>query len=120
MKDYCSAAWGTTSSSAAQYFHKDQTNLQLAYRVHLLTLLIKWMEKSCVAVLKDSDFVNSMLDLIYHSLPGLQIAGMAATPRWMATVLLIIDQCEKSTVVEQRKAMASRVLVIHSFICLYQ
>lgn len=79
--------------------------------MHLLTLVIQELESPLVSVLQENNVINSVLQLIDTCVPVLELGKTSATPQWMATVLLIIDQCEKAAVSSRRKAESKRVLV---------
>lgn len=104
------APW-TTPELAIAFFSKNERNVRLASRMHLLTLLIKELEAPFISRLHDSNFVNAMLNLLNACLPGLRLAGTASTPQWLASIMLIIDLCEKAATTACRKAEAKRLLV---------
>ncbi|ESO02925.1 hypothetical protein HELRODRAFT_81131 [Helobdella robusta] len=95
----------------ADQLSTDQQANQLAVRLHLLSLLFEGLKFSCVQSLEDPSLLDLLVKLLYYTQQCLSAAPQTTTPKWVASLLLMLDLYEKMSLATKKRATLEKLLV---------
>ncbi|XP_064633553.1 E3 ubiquitin-protein ligase HUWE1-like isoform X3 [Lineus longissimus] len=83
---------------------------KLAARLHLLSLTFEEMKMPCAEAVESSGLLELLVRALDAAQRCLSAAKDASTPKWLAPLMLLIDQFEKISITSRRKAEVEALL----------